>query len=128
MKIFTKWHEGRGGWLRGLPPAAIHRTARKLGTCGEYNIREYLSGKDLMAMAGDNNMLYLLFGTLVGIVLGINIAVLYHRFIGSKGKKEQKLRDEIRDLERRLKQKDDYIARAIKSIKEEEATRKELIK
>jgi hypothetical protein len=33
-------------------------------------------------MAGDGNMLYLLFGTLVGIVLGLNIAFLYRRFVG----------------------------------------------
>jgi len=80
-------------------------------------------------MAGDSNMTYLLFGTLVGIVLGINIAFLYHRFFGSRGKVEDKLRAEIRELERRLRQKDGYIARAIKSIKEEEqARRKELAK
>ncbi|MGI6692693.1 MAG: hypothetical protein ACOX46_02685 [Limnochordia bacterium] len=75
-------------------------------------------------MAGDGNMLYLLFGTLVGIVLGLNIAFLYRRFVGSKGKVEQKLRAEIRDLEKRLRQKDDYIARAIKSLKQEEENRK----
>jgi len=28
-------------------------------------------------MAGDGNMLYLLFGTLVGVVLGLNIALLF---------------------------------------------------
>jgi len=69
-------------------------------------------------------MLYLLFGTLVGIVLGLNIAFLYRRFVGSKGKVEQKLRAEIRDLEKRLRQKDDYIVRAIKSLKQEEENRK----
>ena len=37
---------------------------------------------------------------------------------------EQKLRAEIRDLEKRLRQKDDYIARAIKSLKQEEENRK----
>jgi uncharacterized membrane-anchored protein YhcB (DUF1043 family) len=72
-----------------------------------------------MGTTGDNNMLYLLFGTLVGIVLGINIAVLYRRFLGNKGRTEAKLRAEIRDLEKRLRQKDEYIAKAIKSIKEE---------
>lgn len=70
-------------------------------------------------MAGDGNMLYLLFGILMGIVLGLNIAFLYHRFVGSRGKVEQKLRTEIRDLQKRLKQKDEYIAKAIKSIQEE---------
>ncbi|HHT42061.1 MAG TPA: hypothetical protein GX014_01475 [Firmicutes bacterium] len=75
-------------------------------------------------MAGDGNMLYLLFGTLVGVVLGLNIAYLYQRFVGGKGKVEQKLRAEIRELEKRLRQKDDYIARAIKSIKEEEEERR----
>jgi len=69
-------------------------------------------------------MLYLLFGTLVGIVLGLNIAFLYRRFVGGKGKVEQKLRAEIRDLEKRLRQKDDYIARAIKSLRQEEENRK----
>jgi len=72
-------------------------------------------------------MLYLLFGTLVGVVLGINLAILYYRFSGSRGKVEQKLRAEIRELEKRLRQKDDYIARAIKSFKEEEK-RRELAK
>ena len=72
-----------------------------------------------MSTAGDTNMLYLLFGTLVGIVLGINIAVLYRRFIGNKARTETKLRAEIRELEKRLRQKDEYIAKAIKSIKEE---------
>ena len=37
------------------------------------------SGEESMDMAGDGNMAYLLFGTLVGIVLGINIAFLYRR-------------------------------------------------
>lgn len=64
-------------------------------------------------------MQYLLFGTLIGIVLGLNIAFLYHRFVGSKGRVEHKLRAEIRELEKRLRQKDEYIAKAIKSIKEE---------
>jgi uncharacterized membrane-anchored protein YhcB (DUF1043 family) len=77
-------------------------------------------------MAGDNNMLYLLFGTLVGIILGLNIAFLYYRFFGSRGKVEQKLRAEIRELEKRLRQKDEYIARAIRSFKEENEQRKEL--
>lgn len=77
------------------------------------------SGEESMDMAGDGNMAYLLFGTLVGIVLGINIAFLYRRFVGNKARTETKLRAEIRDLEKRLKQKDEYIARAIKSIKEE---------
>lgn len=72
-----------------------------------------------MNMAGEGNMVYLLFGTLVGIVLGINIAALYRRFIGNKARAETKLRAEIRDLEKRLRQKDEYIARAIKSMKEE---------
>lgn len=72
-----------------------------------------------MGTAGDGHMLYLLFGTLVGIVLGINIAVLYRRFIGNKARTESKLRAEIRDLEKRLRQKDEYIAKAIKSIKDE---------
>lgn len=72
-----------------------------------------------MNTAGDTNMLYLLFGTLVGIVLGINIAVLYRRFIGNRARTETKLRTEIRELERRLRQKDEYIAKAIKSMKEE---------
>lgn len=72
-----------------------------------------------MGTAGDGNMLYLLFGTLVGIVLGINIAVLYRRFIGNRARTETKLRAEIRDLEKRLRQKDEYIAKAIKSMKEE---------
>ena len=72
-------------------------------------------------------MLYLLFGTLVGVVLGINLAILYYRFLGSRGKVEPKLRAEIRELEKRLRQKDDYIARAIKSFKEEEK-RRELAK
>jgi len=44
--------------------------------------------------------------------------------VGGKGKVEQKLRAEIRELEKRLRQKDDYIARAIKSIKEEEEERR----
>jgi gas vesicle protein len=74
-----------------------------------------------MNMAGDGNMTYLLFGTLVGIVLGINIAVLYRRFIGNKARTETKLRAEIRDLEKRLRQKDDYIAKAIRSMKDEES-------
>ncbi len=72
-----------------------------------------------MGTAGDGHMLYLLFGTLVGIVLGINIAVLYRRFIGNKARTESKLRAEIRDLEKRLRQKDEYIAKAIKSMKDE---------
>ncbi|HPT82378.1 MAG TPA: hypothetical protein PLM25_00680 [Limnochordia bacterium] len=71
-------------------------------------------------------MLYLLFGTLVGIILGLNIAFLYYRFFGSRGKVEQKLRAEIRELEKRLRQKDEYIARAIRSFKEENEQRKEL--
>jgi len=71
-------------------------------------------------------MLYLLFGTLVGIILGLNIAFLYYRFFGSRGKVEQKLRAEIRELEKRLRQKDEYIARAIRSFKEETDQRKEL--
>ena len=69
-------------------------------------------------------MTYLLFGTLVGIVLGINIALLYYRFFLSRGKIEQKLRAEIRELEKRLRQKDEYIARAIKSFEEEHKRRK----
>lgn len=72
-----------------------------------------------MGTAGDGPMLYLLFGTLVGIVLGINIAVLYRRFIGNKARTESKLRAEVRDLEKRLRQKDEYIAKAIKSMKDE---------
>jgi gas vesicle protein len=76
-------------------------------------------GEDRMNLAGDGNMVYLLFGTLVGIVLGINIAVLYHRFIGNKARTETKLRAEIRELEKRLRQKDEYIAKAIKSVKDE---------
>ena len=72
-----------------------------------------------MGTAGDGHMLYLLFGTLVGIVLGINIAVLYRRFIGNKARTESKLRAEIRDLEKRLRQKDEDIAKAIKSMKDE---------
>ncbi len=68
---------------------------------------------------GDGYMLYLLFGTLVGIVLGINVSVLYRRFMGNKSKTENKLRAEIRDLEKRLRQKDEYIAKAIKSLKDE---------
>ncbi|MDI9485991.1 MAG: hypothetical protein QM372_11050 [Bacillota bacterium] len=72
-----------------------------------------------MNTAGDANMLYLVFGTAVGIVLGINIAFLYSRFFGNKAKVESKLRAEIRELERRLRQKDEYIAKAIKSAKEE---------
>lgn len=72
-----------------------------------------------MGTAGDGHMLYLLFGTLVGIVLGINIAVLYRRFIGNKARTESKLRAEVRDLEKRLRQKDEYIAKAIKSMKDE---------
>ena len=71
-------------------------------------------------------MLYLLFGTLVGIILGLNIAFLYYRFFGSRGKVEQKLRAEIRELEKRLRQKDEYIARAIRSFTEENEQRKEL--
>jgi len=71
-------------------------------------------------------MLYLLFGTLVGIILGLNIAFLYYRFFGSRGKVEQKLRAEIREREKRLRQKDEYIARAIRSFKEENEQRKEL--
>ncbi len=71
-------------------------------------------------------MLYLLFGTLVGIILGLNIAFLYYRLFGSRGKVEQKLRAEIRELEKRLRQKDEYIARAIRSFKEENEQRKEL--
>ena len=39
---------------------------------------------------------------------------------------EQKLRAEIRELEKRLRQKDEYIARAIRSFKEENEQRKEL--
>lgn len=70
-------------------------------------------------MAGEGNMVYLLFGTLMGIVLGINVSALYRRFIGNKARTETKLRAEIRDLEKRLRQKDEYIARAIKSMKEE---------
>ena len=69
-------------------------------------------------------MLYLLFGTLVGIVLGLNIAFLYRRFVGGKCKVKQKLRAEIRDMEKRFRPKDDYIARAIKSLKQEEEKRK----
>ncbi|HKM42385.1 MAG TPA: hypothetical protein VJZ70_00135 [Limnochordia bacterium] len=72
-----------------------------------------------MNMAGEGNMVYLLFGTLMGIVLGINVSALYRRFIGNKARTETKLRAEIRDLEKRLRQKDEYIARAIKSMKEE---------
>ena len=72
-----------------------------------------------MHTAGDSNLLYLVFGTLIGIILGLNIAFLYSRFFGNRAKTEIKLRAEIRELEKRLRQKDDYIARAIKSIKEE---------
>jgi uncharacterized membrane-anchored protein YhcB (DUF1043 family) len=87
-----------------------------------------LERKEHRDMSGDGHMLYLFFGTLVGIVLGVNIAFLYNRFIGGKGRVEQKLRAEIRELERRLKQKDDFIARAIKSFEEEGKRRKELTK
>ncbi|MDI9441462.1 MAG: hypothetical protein GX101_06330 [Firmicutes bacterium] len=72
-----------------------------------------------MGTAGDGNMVYLLFGTLVGVVLGLNIAYLYHRFVAKRGRTEHKLRAEIRDLEKRLRKKDEYIAKAIKSVKEE---------
>lgn len=81
--------------------------------CGNYLGKFDDKGADVM------NMTYLLFGTLVGIVLGINIAVLYRRFFGNKARTETKLRAEIRELEKRLRQKDEYIAQAIKSIKEE---------
>jgi hypothetical protein len=76
--------------------------------------------EDSMNTPGDGAMKYVLFGTFVGIVLGINLSFLYHRFIGNKAKTEAKLRAEIRELEKRLRQKDEYIAKAIKSIKEEE--------
>lgn len=72
-----------------------------------------------MNTVGDGTMLYFFFGILVGVLLGVNISFLYQRFIGNKARLETKLRAEIRDLEKRLKQKDEYIAKAIKSMKQE---------
>ena len=60
-------------------------------------------------------MLYLLFGTLVGIILGLNIAFLYYRFFGSRGKVGAETAGRNPRAGKRLRQKDEYIARAIRS-------------
>jgi len=75
----------------------------------------------------DSNLLYLLIGLIMGLLLGVNGLMLYNRFFNPKSHTEEKLRSRNRELEKKLKEKDHYISKAIKSIKEEKRE-KELIK
>lgn len=64
-------------------------------------------------------LVYLLIGLLIGLVLGINLSVLYSRIFRRPSAAENKLRQRIRDLEARIRDKDHYIKEAIRSAKRE---------
>ncbi|NLB72457.1 MAG: hypothetical protein GX795_00275 [Firmicutes bacterium] len=66
-------------------------------------------------------LFYLLIGIIVGLILGINLSVLYSRIFGGRSGAEKKLRQQIRDLEMRIRNKDRYIKEAIRSAKSEGA-------
>ena len=67
------------------------------------------------------DLAYLLVGIIVGIILGINLSMLYSRIFGVRSGSERKLRQQIRELEMRIRDKDRYIKEAIKSAKREGA-------
>ncbi len=66
-------------------------------------------------------LVYLVIGLGVGLILGINLSVLYSRVFGLRTDAEKKLRQRIRNLEMRIRDKDRYITEAIRSARREEA-------
>jgi membrane protein implicated in regulation of membrane protease activity len=56
---------------------------------------------------------------ILGVVLGINLLLLYQRFFSPVSKRERTLNQRIRELERRLSDKDKLIRKAVKSAVDE---------
>jgi len=60
-----------------------------------------------------------LLSLILGVILGINLYLLYERFFRPASKKERLLREQIKDLKRRIDQKDKLIKKAVKTVVDE---------
>ncbi len=56
---------------------------------------------------------------ILGVILGINLVLLYERFLRPASKRERALSQRIRELEHKLSQKDALIRKAVKSVVDE---------
>jgi hypothetical protein len=64
-----------------------------------------------------------LFSLLLGVILGVNLVLLYERFFRRAGTREQMLSQRVRELERRVQQKDKLVQKAIKAAANESQQR-----
>lgn len=74
---------------------------------------------DLMSISLD------LLSLVLGVVLGINLFLLYDRFFRSASKRERMLTGRIKELERRLSEKDRLIRKAVKTVVDEHRSSQE---
>jgi Tfp pilus assembly protein PilN len=64
-----------------------------------------------------------LFSLLLGVVLGVNLVLLYERFFRRTSTREQMLSQRVRQLERRVHEKDRLVQKAIKAAANESRQR-----
>ena len=60
-----------------------------------------------------------LLSLILEVILGINLYLLYERFFRPASEKERLLREQIKDLKRRIDQKDKLIKKAVKTVVDE---------
>lgn len=73
----------------------------------------------------DSRMWFFVLGMAVGCLLGVNLHMLYRRFFGGNVERiERNLQAQIRDLESRLRRKDEAIREAIQIARNEERSGK----